>query len=311
MDTKKYEDLSIGELSKMGRNGDGHAAFMLGWRYLHGKKIALSLAKAQEWFERGKDDCPLCLFATAFDKDGELIDGSDAIFGSALKGVREYAEKGNKFAQFYLGQYFLFGIGGIAVDYKKAYGYLTKAYKQGHAGACSLKAWFYEYGEIVGRNIEQAITLHRRAAEFDGYAPSQRWLGEYYLKERNFKEAKKHLEKAAKQNDMIAKMTLEKLPLLKEWAKAGDQAKEDFITFSETKEKYDKIVLQSEEFKTQNVDKMEGTVIASMNKKLDGLLVELGETNKIMAELNTRSDQRFVRMKKLEETINDINKKYS
>ena len=127
--------------------------------------------------------------------------------------LRKCAKQGYEVAQFNLGKCYLGGIGGVAVNPKKAIMWYQKSAKQEYPSAqAALFQYYYLNGELLKKGgAERIITCARKAAE-GGIAEAQFNLGSFYRRgeivEKDYKEAKKWYEKAAAQNFAEAQHSL-------------------------------------------------------------------------------------------------------
>lgn len=87
------------------------------------------------------------------------------------------AYKGDKDAQYQLGNLYLQGL-GVQNDLKKAFYWYEKASLQEHAQSQHNVGLFYMQGEVVERNKDKALFWFRKAAE-NGYEPSKQIISTF------------------------------------------------------------------------------------------------------------------------------------
>lgn len=100
--------------------------------------------------------------ADIFDRGYALYEAGD--YEGAVPILKEAAEQGNKFAQFFLGLCFKQGL-GTAQNYEEAAGWLQAAAEQGIMGAQYELVFLYFDGNGVSQDMEKAMQWFRLAAE--------------------------------------------------------------------------------------------------------------------------------------------------
>jgi Phr family secreted Rap phosphatase inhibitor len=135
-----------------------------------------------------------------------------------LQDITEYkaffdlAKSGDIDAQTMLGEMYLDGINGVAVDHEKAFFWLSKAAKRGDPQAEYLLAFMYENGLYVVKNMPRAIKWYKEAAR-KGDVLAQYNLALIYKEgkdgvAKDMKEAFKWLRMVQQEEDRIARLAM-------------------------------------------------------------------------------------------------------
>jgi len=131
-------------------------------------------------------------------------------YHGALREFRPLANRGDSWAQNYLGIMYKNGY-GVQRDAAEAVKWYRKAAEQGNAAAQTNLGVMYEEGLGIGKNYAEAVKWYRKGA-MQGNAGGQNNLGTMYQKGRGVSqdddEAVKWFRKAAEQGDTVAKKTL-------------------------------------------------------------------------------------------------------
>ena len=129
---------------------------------------------------------------------------------AGLKTLRTEARRGNKHAQFYLGDLYFLGI-GVPRDYSQAAQWFRKAAEQGDESGQFYLGMLYCGGLGVPQDYSQAAQWLRKAAE-QGDAFSQYKLGGFYLEgqgvPQDYSQAAQWFRKAAAQGNAKAQRAL-------------------------------------------------------------------------------------------------------
>ena len=135
-------------------------SFLERWFFREGnKKCALA------WIESAaKDGCADAQHAMGVIlEDGELGVGKNEI--EALEWYKRAAAQNHVKALACLGDFYLYGKGGIEVDYKAAFSYLYSIATNGVSGAQKFVGDCYRTGELVGgTNISESVRFYKLAA---------------------------------------------------------------------------------------------------------------------------------------------------
>ena len=137
------------------------------------------------------------------------------------------AEQGHPKAQWAMGAFYGYGMGGVELNYEKAIYWYTKAAEQGDAAAKNdLGLMFYD-GLGVEQDYKQAAYWLSKAAE-QGKSESQNLLGLMFYNglgvEQDYKKAAYWLSKAAEQGILEAQFKLESI----QFEKPYDQLKSGY-----------------------------------------------------------------------------------
>ena len=142
-----------------------------------------------------------------------VLFGFNALNGhceNSFEVLRDLAEEGNRYAQFFLGQAYHEG-DGVPKDLTEAAKWWRKAAEQGLAMAQSSLGQAYHEGDGVPKDLTEAAKWYRKAAE-QGYLDAQYSLAFLYYKgegiSKNFAEAVKWWRKAAEQGAGMAQFFL-------------------------------------------------------------------------------------------------------
>jgi hypothetical protein len=134
------EPKEIADVRRRAEGGDAQAQFNLGRKYIDAQGVAKDDRQALVWY-------------------------------------RKAAEQGYADAQFELGVFIEWGMGGLAKDDREALVWTRKAAEQGLATAQSSVASRYQYGRGVAKDEREAVAWYRKAAE-QGLASAQCNLGD-------------------------------------------------------------------------------------------------------------------------------------
>lgn len=130
----------LAQIQRSAEQGDAHAQYELGIRYIDGNGVPKDYAKAVNWLQKG-------------------------------------AAQGDKDAQNRLG--FLYGAGlGVPLNHAEAMKWFRKAAEQGQEFALYNIGWMYAEGLGVAQNHVEAAKWMRKAAEL-GHEESGKWLVEH------------------------------------------------------------------------------------------------------------------------------------
>jgi TPR repeat protein len=136
--------------------------------------------------------------------DGDGVSKSES---EALKWYTKAAEQGDVPAQCSLGLMYAKGEGGLPVDYAKSIVWLRKAAAKGDGRALYTLCLFFENGDGVDVDKDEALRLSRRAAGA-GFPAAQTSLGMRYFRgdgvEQDSRQAFQWCLKAARQRDLAA-----------------------------------------------------------------------------------------------------------
>ena len=136
---------------------------------------------------------------------------AEALYSSALSGIRALADCGNVKAVKILGDYSFYGLGGVGQDYLKALEYYTEAGEQGDADAQAQVGYIYQNACGVEADYEKAMEWNNRAAQ-QGNAQGQAQIGWLYHHglgvTQNLDEAGRWYTRAADQGNTWAEERL-------------------------------------------------------------------------------------------------------
>ncbi len=149
------------ELVKLAESGNPEAQANLGFCYVKGEGVSLSLEEAVKWFKKS-------------------------------------AEQNNAKGQFYLSNAYNHGM-GVPQDFKESFRLMKASANQGYAKAQCQLAGCYDYGlNGITKNHEEAMKWWRKAAEQDD-PDGQCNVGKDYFETNNYDEAFKWFKKSAEQ----------------------------------------------------------------------------------------------------------------
>lgn len=145
---------------------------------------------------------------------GPYEDAMDAYarddFATVLTIIRPFVQKGEAWAQIFLGSMYYDGT-GVPQDYAQAAAWYRKAADQGDAGAQKILALMYSSGYGVPQDYAQAAAWFRKAAD-QGDASAQLNLGSMYEHgqgvPQNYAQAGTYYRKAADQGNAFAQLSL-------------------------------------------------------------------------------------------------------
>ncbi len=128
------------------------------------------------------------------------------------KAFFELAKSGDADAQTMLGEMYLDGINGVAVDHEQAFFWLNKAAAHGDPQAQYLVGFMYENGLYVTSNMHRAVKWYKKAAK-NGDILAQYNLALIYKEgkggiRKNMKEAFRWLQMVQKEEDQIAAVAM-------------------------------------------------------------------------------------------------------
>lgn len=128
------------------------------------------------------------------------------------KAFFELAKSGDTDAQTMLGEMYLDGINGVAVDHEKAFFWLSKAAKKGEPQAQYLLGFMYENGLYVVKNMPRALKWYKQAA-LKGDVLAQYNLALIYKEgkdgiAKNMKEAFKWLHMVQKEEEKASRLAM-------------------------------------------------------------------------------------------------------
>ncbi len=147
-----------------------------------------------------------------------LLSGANHTPMPQLQDITEYqaffdlAKSGDVDAQTMLGEMYLDGINGVAVDHEKAFFWLSKAARKGDPQAQYLLGFMYENGLYVVRNMERAVKWYKTAA-LKGDVLAQYNLALIYKEGKggivkNMKEAFRWLHMVQKEESSAARLAM-------------------------------------------------------------------------------------------------------
>lgn len=160
---------SLEELKVKAKSGDGLSAYLLGRSFYSQENCApLDYQESYKWYKLGyeKLNDSRCQygFAMFYYDDGEsepegIVEKdneyANQLFKNAYPKLIELA-KTDMYANFILGAYHNYGIGGMKKDFSKALNFIEKSAELGHSGACYDMGKFYLEGRGVKKNVEKA-----------------------------------------------------------------------------------------------------------------------------------------------------------
>jgi TPR repeat protein len=132
--------------------------------------------------------------------------GSQSFTKLAISELEGRAEAGDREAQCWLGQAYIFGL-GVRRSEPKAASWHRKAADQGHPASQYALGNFFEYGRGVKKNLGEALAWYRKAAE-QGTAQAEAKLGFFYMNQGKYAEATEWTLKAAEHGDIMAQLNL-------------------------------------------------------------------------------------------------------
>ncbi len=149
---------------------------------------------------------------------GTLLLGANNMRLPQMKDISQYssffelAKSGDTDAQTMLGEMYLDGINGVAVNHEKAFGWLSKAAAKGDPQAQYLVGFMYENGLYVASNTPEAVKWYKKAAK-NGDVLAQYNLALIYKEgkggiRKNMKEAFKWLQMVQKEESKIADVAM-------------------------------------------------------------------------------------------------------
>lgn len=164
-------------LEKKAKSGEGLSAYIMGRAYYSGElNMTVNYQKSFEWYEYGysKLNDPRCQYGWAmfFYDDGESeSEGvvkkdntfANKFFADALPKLEKLADHGDMYANFILGAYYNYAIGGVKKDFAQALKYIQKSADLGHCGACFDMGKFYAQGRGVTKDIQKAKQYYKKA----------------------------------------------------------------------------------------------------------------------------------------------------
>lgn len=134
-------------------------------------------------------------------------------YHSALQELRPLAQRGDVYAQLYVGLMYYHGR-GVGRDYPQALQWLRRPARHGLTTAQSAMARMYEHGRGVPRDMSVAAEWYHRAAR-EGSPVAQHKLGVLYRDGRGVKKdrdaALEWFRKAAEQGSVAAQLTLARM----------------------------------------------------------------------------------------------------
>ncbi|HHD83483.1 MAG TPA: sel1 repeat family protein [Campylobacteraceae bacterium] len=131
---------------------------------------------------------------------------------SEYQSFLELAKSGDVDAQTMLGEMYLDGINGVAVNHEKAFLWLNKAARKGDPQAQYLIGFMYENGLYVPASVTKAVAWYKKAAT-KGDVLAQYNLALIYKEgkggiKKNMKEAFKWLQMVQKEENRIASVAM-------------------------------------------------------------------------------------------------------
>jgi TPR repeat protein len=125
---------------------------------------------------------------------------------NAINCFKEADNQGHLDAKVKLGDCYLHGV-GVEQDDTAAFQLYRAAAMQGHLDAKFRYAVCHQGGIGIERDDEEAFKLHKVAADL-GHPGAQTALAKYYKEAKEFRQAAKYFERAAKQNNPDAQFEL-------------------------------------------------------------------------------------------------------
>lgn len=143
-----------------------YGLFLLGRCYKHSIGTEEDPDKAFEYFKKAADrgnEKALAELAQSY----EYAYGVEQDGPLALKYMKASAEKGFPYAEYKTGYYYMYGLEGVAVDYKEALHWLTKASESDYPYAWLELGDFYLYDFDGREEQEKAYAYYEKAARQD------------------------------------------------------------------------------------------------------------------------------------------------
>lgn len=164
-------------LQKKAKAGDGLSAYIVGRSfYSQENGVSQDYKRSYEWYKFGfeKLNDPRCQygFAMFYFDDGESEsegvvakdnEYANKLFADAYPKLVKLAKEGDMYANFILGAYHNYGIGGIKKDFSQAIKFIEISAKLGHSGACYDMGKFYLEGRGVDKDIDKAKYFFEKA----------------------------------------------------------------------------------------------------------------------------------------------------
>jgi len=199
--SKDYQK-TLSEFMPLAKNGDANAQFMIGYLHYFGYGMNKDLKEAAYWYKKSAaKGVPIAQYWL-----GEMyLTGKGGLpknYQQALELFKEADEQeGFPLAQHNLGIMYLRGE-GVPQNNKKAINYFTKASAQGLAESQLKLGFMYRTGKGVVQNTKKGVDLYKKSAK-QGFAEAQHNLGVMYYSGtgvwKNKKTAAKWYTKAAEQ----------------------------------------------------------------------------------------------------------------
>ncbi len=199
--SSKYNEESIALLRKNSANGDAHAMYSLGMLYLNGKSIEKNELKGLELIRLSAEkeyDLAILFMGNVYAL-GRY--GAQKDINKARDYWLKLANKNNMIAQIFLGESYQ-----MSKDYKNAFEWYTKAYKNGSFFAAFYIGTFYEFGFYVKKDFQKALKYYQEASNKGSILADNR-LGFLYFTNpliKNYEKAYLYFMKAANNNYPIA-----------------------------------------------------------------------------------------------------------
>lgn len=154
---------------KAAEAGDVDAIFALGRCYKNGFGIDENMDKALEWFVKGAErEEPRCL--TELGMAYENGSGVEENPNKAVEYMKQAADMDYGYAQFKMGDYFLFGYGPCLEDNKQAVEWYEKAIANEIPLAMIRMGEYYLYDYDKLNESEKAFGYFKKAAEYEWYS---------------------------------------------------------------------------------------------------------------------------------------------
>lgn len=172
---------SLETLKKKALSGDGLSAYLVGRSFYSQENGAnLDYTESYKWYQFGYEKLgdARCQygFAMFYFDDGEseskgVVEKdnkfANKLFADAYPKLQKLAEQGDMYANFILGAYHNYGIGGIKKNFSQAIKHIEKSAELGHSGACFDMGKFYMEGRGVKKDLAKAKLFFEKAAKLN------------------------------------------------------------------------------------------------------------------------------------------------
>jgi TPR repeat protein len=161
---------AIAKFEEAAARGDAEAQDFLGMIYFDGLGVPVNREKAVRWntlaAQHGKCDAQFRLaFTLQWPGQSNNLHEKVRLFAEAAEGAKRGAEQGDPFAEYTLGELYLFGAGPFAQNFGYAFSFFMKAAQQGVPQAQGQLGYLYENGKGVAKDASQARVWYTKAAE--------------------------------------------------------------------------------------------------------------------------------------------------